>query len=86
VFDKLTMRAKPLKARDLILSLSKDEVWIFAFFSILLGRQLLASAGAAPGKDNPPRLRSHARAKAMLALSAKVARLICSLSHRDALS
>ncbi|MGC2396858.1 MAG: hypothetical protein WA579_12790 [Rhodomicrobium sp.] len=31
VFDKLTMRAKPLKARDLILSLSKDEVWIFAF-------------------------------------------------------
>ena len=25
------MRAKPLKTRDLILSLSKDEVWIFAF-------------------------------------------------------
>ena len=24
-FDKLTMRAKPLKTRDLILSLSKDE-------------------------------------------------------------
>jgi hypothetical protein len=25
------MRAKPLKTRDLILSLSKDEVWIFVF-------------------------------------------------------
>jgi hypothetical protein len=27
-FDKLTMRAKPLKTRDLILSLSKDEAKI----------------------------------------------------------
>jgi hypothetical protein len=38
--DKLTMRFKPLKSFALILSLSKDEVWIFAFFSILLGRQV----------------------------------------------
>jgi hypothetical protein len=30
------MRAKPLKTRGLILSLSKDEAKISAFFSILL--------------------------------------------------
>ena len=35
-FDKLTMRAKPLKTRDLILSLSKDEAKISCFFSGLL--------------------------------------------------
>ena len=35
-FDKLTMRAKPLKTRDLILSLSKDEAKISCFFSSLL--------------------------------------------------
>ncbi|MGC2396982.1 MAG: hypothetical protein WA579_13425, partial [Rhodomicrobium sp.] len=35
-FDKLTMRAKPLKTRDLNLSLSKDEAKISCFFSILL--------------------------------------------------
>jgi hypothetical protein len=34
-FDKLTMRAKPLKKLDLILSLSKDEAKIPCFFSIL---------------------------------------------------
>ena len=34
--DKLTMRAKPLKTRDLILSLSKDEAKILCFFSSLL--------------------------------------------------
>jgi hypothetical protein len=32
-FDKLIMRAKPLKTRDLILSLSKDEAKISCFFS-----------------------------------------------------
>jgi hypothetical protein len=37
-FDELTMRSKPLKSLYLILSLSKDEVWIIAFFSILLAR------------------------------------------------
>jgi hypothetical protein len=31
------MRDKPLKKRDLILNLSKDEAKISAFFSILLG-------------------------------------------------
>ena len=31
--DRLTMRAKPLKTRDLILSLSKDEAKISCFFS-----------------------------------------------------
>jgi hypothetical protein len=36
-FDKLTMRAKPLKTPDLILSPSKDEAKISSFFSILLG-------------------------------------------------
>jgi hypothetical protein len=36
VFDKLTIRAKPLKARDLILSLPKDEAKISCFFSSLL--------------------------------------------------
>jgi len=36
-FDKLTMRARPLKTRDLILSLSKDEAKISCFFSSLLG-------------------------------------------------
>ena len=35
--DKLTMRAKPLKTRDLILSLSEDEAKISCFFSSLLG-------------------------------------------------
>ncbi len=34
--DKLTMRAKPLKTRGLILSLSKDEAKILCFFSSLL--------------------------------------------------
>jgi hypothetical protein len=34
--DKLTMRSKPLKSLHLILSLSKDEAGISAFFSILL--------------------------------------------------
>jgi len=33
--DKLTMRAKSLKTRDLILSLSKDEAKISCFFSNL---------------------------------------------------
>jgi hypothetical protein len=37
--DKLTMRAKPLKTRDLILSLSKDEAKISCLFSSLLKRQ-----------------------------------------------
>jgi len=36
LFDKLTMRAKPLKTCDLILSLSKDEARISCFFSSLL--------------------------------------------------
>jgi hypothetical protein len=31
-FDKLTMRINPLKALDLILSLSKDESRITSFF------------------------------------------------------
>ena len=35
-FDKLTMRAKSLKSLHLILSLSKDEAQISAFFSNLL--------------------------------------------------
>ena len=35
-FDTLTMRFKPLKSLHLILSLSKDEAGISAFFSILL--------------------------------------------------
>jgi len=35
--DKLIMRAKPLKIRDLILSLSKDEAKISCCFSSLLG-------------------------------------------------
>ena len=35
-FDELTMRPMSLKSLDLILSLSKDEAWISAFFSILL--------------------------------------------------
>jgi hypothetical protein len=34
--DKLTMRFKPLKRLDLILSLSKDEDTFSGFFSILL--------------------------------------------------
>jgi hypothetical protein len=34
-FDWLTMRAKPLKTRDLILSLSKDGAKISCFFSRL---------------------------------------------------
>jgi hypothetical protein len=34
--DRLTMRAKPLKTRDLILSLSKDKAKISCFFSGLL--------------------------------------------------
>jgi hypothetical protein len=34
--DKLTMRFKPLKSLDLILSLSKDEDTFSGFFSILL--------------------------------------------------
>ena len=34
--DKLTMRAKALKTRDLILSLSKDEAKISCFFNSLL--------------------------------------------------
>jgi hypothetical protein len=34
------MRAKPLKTRDLILSLSKDEAKISWFFSSLLNRRL----------------------------------------------
>ena len=36
VFDKLAITSMPLKSLDLILSLSKDEAWISAFFSILL--------------------------------------------------
>ena len=39
--DKLTMRAKPLKTRNLILSLSKDEAKISCSFSSLLARQAL---------------------------------------------
>jgi len=35
--DKLIMRAKPLKIRDLILSLLKDEAKISCCFSSLLG-------------------------------------------------
>jgi hypothetical protein len=38
--DKLTMRFKPLKRLDLILSLSKDEDTFSGFFSILLEPQL----------------------------------------------
>jgi hypothetical protein len=34
--DKLTMRFKPLKRLDLILSLSKDEDTFSGFFSILV--------------------------------------------------
>jgi len=34
-FEKLTMRFKPLKSLYLILSLSKDEAGISAFFSIM---------------------------------------------------
>jgi len=34
-FEKLTMRFKPLKSLYLILSLSKDEAEISAFFSIM---------------------------------------------------
>jgi hypothetical protein len=41
-FDKLTMRAKPLKTRDLILSLSKDEAKIPCFFRSPLMRYLRA--------------------------------------------
>ena len=33
--DRLTMRTKPLKTHDLILSLSKDEAKISCFFSSL---------------------------------------------------
>ena len=36
--DKLTIRLKPLKRLDLILSLSKDEDTFSGFFNILLGR------------------------------------------------
>ena len=32
-FDKFTMRSMPLRSLTLILSLSKDEAWICAFFS-----------------------------------------------------
>jgi len=41
--DKLTMRSKPLKFLYLILSLSKDEVWIFAFFSIVLNALMITT-------------------------------------------
>jgi hypothetical protein len=34
-FDKLTMRGKPLKTRDLILSLSKDEAKISCLLAIV---------------------------------------------------
>ena len=38
--DKLTMRAKPLKTRDLILSLSKDEAKLaLQSFPLLVGQQ-----------------------------------------------
>ncbi len=33
--DKVTMRSTPLNSLTLILSLSKDEAWISAFFSTL---------------------------------------------------
>ena len=35
-FDRLTMRPKTLKLLNLILSLSKDEAWSPAFFSVSL--------------------------------------------------
>ena len=38
-FDRLTMRVKLLKTRDLILSLSKDEAKTSCFLSGLLGAQ-----------------------------------------------
>jgi hypothetical protein len=41
--DKLTMRINALKTLNLILSLSKDEVWIFAFFSILLNALMITT-------------------------------------------
>ena len=51
-FDRLTMRIKPLKTRDLILSLSKDEAKIPCFFRSLYveentGRNAIAAARAA---------------------------------------
>ncbi|MGB7916801.1 MAG: hypothetical protein WCF79_16155, partial [Rhodomicrobium sp.] len=39
--DKLTVRAKPLKTLDLILSLSKDEAKISCSFSSLLALCLI---------------------------------------------
>ncbi len=47
--DKLTMRLKPLKRLDIILSLSQDEDTFSGFFSILLGIRL--SAGACRGSE-----------------------------------
>ena len=49
-FDKLTMRAKPLKTRDLILSLSKDEAKISRFFSSLLALSFRNDAKVRPEK------------------------------------
>jgi len=39
--DRLTIRFNPLKMLDLILSLSKEEATLSAFFSILRGATLL---------------------------------------------
>jgi len=52
-FDRLTMRFKPLKSLDLILSLSKDEAEISGFFSSLLG----------PGTVRAPSPKRHSRAR-----------------------
>ncbi len=51
-FDKLTMRAKPLKTRDLILSLSKDEAKISCFFKSLLEQPASALTRAALGAQD----------------------------------
>jgi hypothetical protein len=48
--DKLTMRAKPLKTRDLILSLSKDEAKISCLFSSLLALSFRNDAKVRPEK------------------------------------
>jgi hypothetical protein len=46
-FDRLTIRAKPLKTRGLILSLSKDEAKISCFFGVLLATLLAVSGVSA---------------------------------------
>jgi hypothetical protein len=46
--DRLTMGTKPLKTRDLILSLSKDEAKISRFFSSLLCRGKIPAVTPSP--------------------------------------